>query len=181
MVKQAFLFLSFVLLLIFQVTVLPSWAIFGVTPDLMLIWVGFVSFYLSPLMAIFWSLVAGICKDMFVGVEFGLYGLLFPVYSFGLILILRKIYIGSNFTRSLCIFFLAFFHNLLTGRLILSGLEGFFYGIFFFKLIGSALLTAVFLPFVFFLLLRLNFLLSAQNDFGPEAATTDTEESGDKI
>lgn len=127
--KNAVLLLIPLIVGLFQATVLPYFSIFAVKPDLLLICMVVASVFLNWKLALSFSLFAAIIKDIFKVDAFGVNILLYPLWSYAIAKLSRKISINDNFAVMLLVFAVIFsngiiirFINLSSGKLIPIGI-----------------------------------------------------------
>ena len=120
---KARIFIIFTAILgILQVTLLNSFKVFGVKPDLLLIiiFIAALSLELKPALGI--GLLAGIFKDAFSLTPPGVSTILFPVWIFLIAKLIREVSIDDNLTRMLLFFVVVLLNNIISGLvLIYSG------------------------------------------------------------
>jgi len=141
--------LSIVIFAMLQVVFTDYLKIFNVKPDLLLIIISLGSLALSLRWALVLSVFAGLFKDIFGMNMFGINTLLFPVWSFLIIKLAKKISIDNNYLRLGLIFIIALIHNTFTG--LVSVYSGSFIppGIFLRIVFVGSLYVAVISPLVF--------------------------------
>jgi rod shape-determining protein MreD len=143
--------LLIVVFCILEVTILNYFRIFGVKPDLFLIFMLLTSivFTFELKWALFFSIFAGILKDSLVINTFGINTLLFPLWSFLIIRLSRNILIESNFIYALLIAIVAILHDM-AARMILLSLGNFIpLAVFLRIMFLESFYTALILPLVF--------------------------------
>jgi len=143
--------LLIVVFCILEVTILNYFRIFGVKPDLFLIFMLLTSivFTFELKWALFFSIFAGILKDSLVINTFGINTLLFPLWSFLIIRLSRNILIESNFIYALLIAIVAILHDM-AARMILLSLGNFIPLVVFLRIMFlESFYTALILPLVF--------------------------------
>lgn len=148
--KQKIIFFIIVnIAALLQTTVLNSFKIFNVKPDIILISIvlGSLSFELS--WAIGFSIFAGILKDVFSLNAFGINTILFPIWSFLIIRLSKKITLDNGFICAASVAVITVVNN------IFIKLINFYLGntinisIFLPTLFLECLYTALVLPLVF--------------------------------
>lgn len=123
--RKWFFLLLIVILGLLQVTLLDYFKIFGVKPDLLLIGVVMVSLFSFDLKwALFLSAFCGILKDVMAINPFGINTLLFPLWSFLIMRLSKKISIENNFICAVLVFIIGVSCNIIT-RLIFLFLGNF--------------------------------------------------------
>lgn len=113
MKKIIYLFIIFVAGIL-QATLLDSFKVFGVKPDLLLISAIFSSFIFRLKWALVFGIVAGIFKDSLGANTFGINTVLFPLWIFLIIKISRKIPLDNNPVRIALVFIIVIFGNIIT-------------------------------------------------------------------
>ncbi|MFA5145528.1 MAG: rod shape-determining protein MreD [Candidatus Omnitrophota bacterium] len=112
-------FLAIVILGILQMTVLDSFKVFGVKPDLLLAGVCFTSLALKFRWAFILSAFAGIFKDALGSSVPGINTLLFPLWSFLIVRLNREMSIEEHdLIRAALVFIIAVLHNTITGLIL---------------------------------------------------------------
>lgn len=146
-----FLFIIVILGLL-QATILDYISIFNVKPDLVLVSMVITSLY-SPLK---WALVlavfAGLLKDALALNTFAINTLLFPLWSFLIIKLSKKISLDNNFIPAALIFVIIVSHDIAMRLLCLFLGQFMSLGIFLRTAFLEALYTALIFPLVFKLL-----------------------------
>lgn len=108
---------NFILLILFfallEVTVLHNFRVFQAKPDLFLICVIVASLYFEVEYALGISLLCGGLKDVFGIGSFGLNTLLFPVISFLIMKISRKLVLNDTPVLCAAVFIVSFFYYIL--------------------------------------------------------------------
>ncbi len=146
--KILYLFIIFVIG-IFQVTLLDFFKIFNVKPDLLLISAVIASLVFKFKWALFFSIFAGIFKDVFVVSTFGINTLLFCLWSFLILKLTKEIPIDNNFIRLILIFIIAFLHNIISGLFLFYSGKPIPLGIFLRTVSIGSIYTALVLLLVF--------------------------------
>jgi len=118
MTKKSFLLIALISG-IFQVTILHYLRIFSVKPDLLLICVVLAGLFFEFKWAVFFSIFAGLFKDIFVVSTFGINTLFFPLWSFLIIRVSKKISLDSDYIRALLIFLIVIINDIVTRLLLL--------------------------------------------------------------
>jgi rod shape-determining protein MreD len=108
-----------------QTTLLNTIALWGNTPDILLICAVMASFLFEKKPAIMLSFFAGICKDMFGGSGATGQAIIFPIFSYAIVMLCRKISLDSIFLRSITAGLVAFLVNSTTAvfLVIFSGIS----------------------------------------------------------
>lgn len=112
MKKIIYLFIIFVAGIL-QATLLDSFKVFGVKPDLLLISVIFAGLVFQLKWALVFGIVAGIFKDSLGANPFGINTILFPLWIFLVIKISRKIPLDNNLIRTALVSIIVVFGNLI--------------------------------------------------------------------
>lgn len=151
--KKALLFAIIVALGMFQATLLNYFRIFLVKPDLLLISMVIISLSGTPVfLAISFSLVAGMLKDIFSLNPSSVNTILFPLWSYLIIRLSKKISIDTNLTRAFFLFTIVIVNDLVAFSLSLPTVSPVSSGIFCKILILSPLYAALVSPLLFKLL-----------------------------
>lgn len=132
----------------FQATVLNSIKIFGVKPDLLIISVIIGSVFWEWKSALFFSLLAGASKDIFGAGAFAFNLLLFPLWSYLIFKLSRKLTLDYDFALIILVFAVVFLNDVII-RIIFLFFDT-FVGFWVFLRIAfiESLYTALFLPLV---------------------------------
>lgn len=147
--RKGIFFIIVFILAIFEVTLLDSFKVFGVKPNLLLISIVIASLTFDFKQALGISVFAGILKDIFALNSFGINILLFPLSSFVVMKLSQKISLDNNYIRSVLIFIIVILNDIIT-RLIFISLGRFIpLGIFLGITFLEAFYTALILPLVF--------------------------------
>lgn len=132
-----------------QITILNYIKILNVKPDLLMVSVVFASIFLGVRQALISSIFAGILKDTLSINALGINTLLFPLASFFIISLSKKISLDNNLIRMASIFIIMLINDVIT-RLIFLFLGNFIsWGIFLRTAFMESLYTAFILPLVF--------------------------------
>jgi len=132
-----------------QLVFLDYFKLFNVKPDLILIIISLCSLVLELRWALALSIFAGLFKDAFGVSVFGINTLLFPIWSFLIIKLAKKISIDNNYLRMGLIFIIATLHNTITGITVIYLGSFISLGIFLRIVFVGSLYTAVISPLVF--------------------------------
>jgi len=117
---------------IMQATLLDIFRIFNLKADLLLASVVIASLLFGSGWAVFYSLCAGIAKDVFShGEPASLNTVMFVLYSLLLTWLSRKITLENNYLRTALVFMIALLHNVITGFVWICLGKTLPYGIFF--------------------------------------------------
>jgi rod shape-determining protein MreD len=116
-VKKSAALLIVIILAILQVTILNHLRIFSVKPDLLLIAVVLTALSLELKQALFFSILAGIFKDIFSINAFGVNTVLFPIWSFLIIKLSKEVSIEDNPAFAVLVFITVVFNDI-AARLI---------------------------------------------------------------
>jgi len=116
--RRSYFFFFIIALGLVQSTFLNYFQVFGAKPDLFLITIVLASLYFDWRWSMFFSICAGLSKDI-SGLHFlGINTLLFIVWNITIVQLARKIALDSFEARLLLILVVAFLNNIIT-RLIL--------------------------------------------------------------
>ena len=149
MFRKNWIFLLIVLISgILQVTILDSFKIFNIKPDLLLISVVLCSLLFRPRWAFIFSIFAGIFKDAFSANVFCMNTILFMLWCFIILKLTRQIDIDNNLMRIGLVFIIAIIHNIITGLIFIYSGNFIPLGIFLRSVSLDSLYTAVVLPLV---------------------------------
>ncbi|MCK9595130.1 MAG: rod shape-determining protein MreD [Candidatus Omnitrophica bacterium] len=133
-----------------QVGISEPLRLFGVKPDLLLISVVVAGIYFEFGWALFFSLFAGILKDVFTAGSFGMSSLFFPVVAFLIIQLNKRLTIENNTSCSVVVFLSSIVYDGLVRLLSVYMNDLVSYPVFFRVSILGALYTSI----VMFVLLR---------------------------
>lgn len=117
--KKWVFILTIFCLIIFQATVLESFKLFGVKPDLMFIIMVMVAINFDLKRALIFSFIIGAAKDLFCFFPFGLNAMLFLFWAFLIKEFSRRIVLDTTVVR-VAVIFLALLLNDLVLRLIFT-------------------------------------------------------------
>lgn len=129
-----------------QGTVLDSFSIFGVKPDLLFISVFYASIFFSVTWALPLSIFAGFLKDMLCANTFGVNTFLFPLFCLILIKLSREISLDNNCIRAVSLFILIFINDIIARIIFIFLGNSISWGIFLRTAFLESLYTAVILP-----------------------------------
>ncbi len=101
------IFLLFVVALL-QVSILQYFKIFGAKPDLLLIAVFWFTLSCPSKQAVILSACAGLLEDIFAPYSFGIYSLLFALFSLSIIRLGKEISIDNNLVRFIVFYIISF-------------------------------------------------------------------------
>lgn len=118
--KKGIFFILIFILTLFELTLLDSFKIFNVKPDLILIVVIIISLYLDLKGVLILTLFAGILKDIIGLNSFGIYTLLFPLYGLAIIKLSRKISLDNNSLRCALIFISVIINDIISRLIFIS-------------------------------------------------------------
>lgn len=113
MKKILCLSIIFIIVLI-QATLLDSFELFGVKPNLLLIGIVMVSLIFDLKWAFALGIFAGILKDTLGLNMFGIDTLLFPLWIFLVIRLSKKISLDDNLISALLVFVVSVLHNIIS-------------------------------------------------------------------
>jgi rod shape-determining protein MreD len=145
-VKKQKLFLVMISCGALQVTLLDSFKVLGVKPDLLLACVVIASLTFDLKWALIFSVSAGFFKDIFAAQMFGINTLLFPLWSILIIRINREISFDNDYLRLALVFVVTLAQNVVTGFTLLYLGNFVPLGIFIRIVIIEALYTTACLP-----------------------------------
>lgn len=111
MKKWAFL-AAIILASVLEVTALNYFRIFNVKPQLLLVAVVAASLAFDLKWALFFSILAGILKDVFCPETAAFNTLLFAFWSFLIVRLSRKISVDNNFIRAALLFIITVLNNI---------------------------------------------------------------------
>lgn len=146
--RYSFFFIFVCILGLLQFTFLNEVAIFGLKPDLLLIFVVIVTLFLDFKWAITLSLFAGLFKDVFISLSFGLNSALFLLWSFLIWKISHQLSLHNTYLRLTLVFILSIFHNTAVGLLSVYLSAPIPMGIFLRIAFIGSLYTALIFPFL---------------------------------
>lgn len=146
------LLLFFILLSLVQLTLLEYFKVFGLKPDLILISVVIASLFFKFSSSIIFAVLSGIIKDAFLGPSLGINTLLFPLWSFLIRKLSRKIEIDNLAIRLSLIYIIALLNNLLCGLAMIYSVESIPLGLF----LSRVFLAPVYTAIVFSLIYRIS-------------------------
>ncbi|KPK97985.1 MAG: hypothetical protein AMJ95_06285 [Omnitrophica WOR_2 bacterium SM23_72] len=149
------LFIGIILLLgVLQVTLIESFKIFNIKPDLLLMIAVIASFVFDFKEALVLSVFAGVLKDILGTDVFGMHTLLFPLWTFLIERLNRQFPIDHDLIRLTIIFIITFLHHMLRGLILVWLGQQIRSGIFLRILLVESLYTTLVFPWVNKLLLR---------------------------
>lgn len=148
--KWIFLFII-VIFAVFEVTILDYFKIFNIKPDLFLIAVlmASLSFAFQSRLAILLSAYSGMLKDILGINPFGINTLLFPLWSFLIIKLSRKITLDNNFISSGAMFVIVILNAAAIKIIFLFSGRFMPWGVFLRTAFLESLYTALVLPLLF--------------------------------
>lgn len=111
--RNWFFLLIILIFAVFEAAILDYFKIFGAKPNLMLITVVIASLFFELKWAIAFSIFAGALKDIFSITAFGINTLLFPLWSFLIMELSKRICLDNNFVRVALIFILGIFNEII--------------------------------------------------------------------
>lgn len=125
------LFASIIILAsILQVTLIDSFKVFNVKPDLILLSAVIASLIFEFRWSVFLCVFAGMLKDVFATGVIGINTLLFPLWCVLIARLNKEINIDDDLFRIIIAFVITFLHNTMTGLILLYLGETFPLGIF---------------------------------------------------
>ncbi|MCK9604520.1 MAG: rod shape-determining protein MreD [Candidatus Omnitrophica bacterium] len=92
---------------ILEATFLNYFRVFGAKPDLLLMLVLIASLEFDLRWALIFGLLAGFLKDTFAAGSLGIHTAMFPLWSFLIVKLSRKISVDNNFIRAALIFIIS--------------------------------------------------------------------------
>ena len=148
--KKGIFFIFILILGLLEVTLLDSFKVFGVKPNLLLISISLAGLYFDLKWAFVLGIFAGILKDSLGANSFGINVQLFPLWIFLIIELSKKIPIDHNLIRMILIFIIGIFNSIIT-RLIFFVLGGFVTSLAIFLRVTflESLYTVAILPLMF--------------------------------
>lgn len=149
MKQKVIFFIIVTVAVLLQITVLNSFKILNVKPDLILISIilGSLSFELS--WAIGFSIFAGILKDIFSLNIFGINTFLFPLWSFLIIRLSKRMTLDNSFICAALVAVITIINNIVIKLINLYLGNSINIGIFLHILFFECIYTALVLPLVF--------------------------------
>lgn len=111
--KKIIFFIFILALVLFQVTLLDYFRVFGVKPNLFLISIVIIALIFDLKWALILGISVGILKDSLGASSFGIDTLLFPLWIFLIVKLSREISLDNNPIRMLLIFVIVIFHSVL--------------------------------------------------------------------
>lgn len=139
---------SIVISALLQTTILNRISIFNVKPDLLLICVIIASLFFSAGWAAFFSILAGALKDITCVNTFGLFTLLFFIFSFLIIKLSRKISFDNDYVKLALVVILVLLNGIVMRLLFLMSGKFISLGIFLRIVTVDSLYTAFVFPLV---------------------------------
>jgi rod shape-determining protein MreD len=140
-----------VLFCLLQVTIVDSFKLFGVKPDLILIAVFIAALNLDLMPALALALSAGIFKDAFTSSALGFNVFLFPLWVFLIVKLLRRVSVEDNIARILLLFFVAILNNIISALALVYSAGSLSFGIF----LRITFLASVYTALIFSLILKI--------------------------
>ena len=111
--KKISFFVIIVILGVFQATIMNSFSIFGIRPDLLLISLVIATLFFESKWALVFSLFAGFIKDVLGVHAFGINTLIFPLGAYLIIRLSKKISMDNNLMPTLFILIIAIANNII--------------------------------------------------------------------
>lgn len=146
---RGFIFFILAALALLQVTLLNYFKFFGVKPDLILVSVVFFSLFFEIKWAVFFTVAAGILKDIFSAGAFGINTILLPLWAILIIRLAKEISIDNHYICALLIFISVMVNGIII-RLVSLYLGNFIpFGIFLKIVFLESIYTAAVSPLVF--------------------------------
>ncbi|TRZ96373.1 rod shape-determining protein MreD [bacterium] len=147
--KRAYFLLILIAFGLLQSTLLNYLRVFGVKPDILLISVVIASLYFDWGWGLFFSISAGLIKDILGVYPLGINTALFTIWSIVIMQLVKKINLDYRGIRTLLIFTVAILNDIITSLILISG--GSFVPLWIFLRISllSAVYTASVWPLIF--------------------------------
>jgi rod shape-determining protein MreD len=120
--KPIGIFISVVIFIMFQVTILDYIKIFGVKPDIILMYVCFISLVFELKWALPLSIFAGFLKDIFLVTPYDLNAVLFAFFSFSIRQFMHRVSLEKNLMPIaflFIVFMVTLIHHTLTGLILI--------------------------------------------------------------
>lgn len=149
--RLIFLLIIFILAIL-QATLLDTFKLFDVKPDLLLIVVVISSIYFDLKWALLLAVFSGILKDCLLFNSFGLNTLLFSLWSFLIVKLSRKLSLDNDFLRALLLFIIIVFNDVIISSIYFSQGQFIPLGIFLRRLFLECLYSIAISPLIFKLL-----------------------------
>ena len=147
--RRVYFLLIVIALGVLQSAYLNYLGVFGVKPDLLLISMVIASFYFDWRWSLFFSISAGLFKDI-AGVHiFGTNTVLFAAWNIVIIQLSKKIALDSFIMRTLLISLLAILNGVITRLILISSSSFISLGVFLRIILLDAIYTASVWPLVF--------------------------------
>lgn len=131
-----------------QVTVLNNFKFFGIKPDLLFVIIVILSVFLEWRRVLFFSLFAGILKDMFFVEPFGINTILFPLMSYLVHKVSRKISVEDIYALMVVVFISVFLNNSIARIISVFSVKFIPFGIFTRGIFIESLYSAIISPLV---------------------------------
>jgi rod shape-determining protein MreD len=147
--KRAYFLFVLIVFGLLQSTLLNYVRVFAVKPDILLINVVIASLYFDWGWGLFFSISAGLIKDIFVTYPFGINTVLFTAWSVVIMQLVKKITLDSRAIRTLLIFTVALLNDTITSLILISGGSFIPLGIFLRISLLGAVYTASVWPLIF--------------------------------
>ncbi len=148
--KKPIFFILILVLSLLEATILNSFKLLGVKPDLLLISVVIAGLIFDLKWGFIFAILAGILKDSLAAGPFGINTLLFSLWVFLIVNLSRKITLDINLVRIILVFIVAVSHNLVKKMIFfILGLSSASIGMFIYITFMESLYTAAILPVLF--------------------------------
>lgn len=154
--KKFFLLLLLMILVFLQLIWPRVLTFFNLKPDLLLIFVVAAVFFLNFKLALSLSILAGLAKDVFMPLDFGVNTVLFVFWSYLIYKLMRQIVVENVYRRLILILIVAVLNNLFIGIYYLHNGALVPFGIFLRNLIFTSIYTAALAPWVFKLFIKIS-------------------------
>ncbi len=148
--KKAIFSIFILISSLLEVTILDSFKLFGVKPDLLLMSAVTASLVFDLKWAFVFGVFAGILKDSLGAGSFGINTLLFSLWVFLIVKLSRKITLDSNIIRIILVFIVVIWHNLIKKFIFfILGKPSASIGMFLYIMLLESLYTAAISPLLF--------------------------------
>jgi rod shape-determining protein MreD len=154
--KNLFFLLALFVIVVIQATVLDYLRVFGVKPDLLIGFAVIISVYSDLRWALFFSILAGLFKDLLGSSGFGINIFLLPLWSYLIWKLSRKISIDDTIGISVTAFLTVLVNDIASHMLYIYLGKYVSLGIFLRIMLIGSLYTALALPFFVQAFVRIN-------------------------
>lgn len=134
-----------------QITILDYFKVFGVKPDLILIAVFIAAFSLDLKSALGVGLLAGVFKDAFTSNLLSFNAVLFPLWVFLIVKLIKRVSIEDNISRVFILFLVALLNNVISGFVLIYSIGSLSFGIF----LRITFLASAYTALIFALILKI--------------------------